>query len=330
MFDLKRRHFIALLGGAMAAWPLAARAQPPVPPRRLGFLRVGSSPDSKAVLTFRRGLRDAGYSEGRDVVIEWRFAKGDYDRVPELVADLISSRVDLMVMDSTVGTQVAKRATSTIPIVMALVLDPVGSGLVNSLAHPGGNVTGLSMMTSVDLNSKRLQLLKEVIPQLTRAAVIWNPDHPLHVRAVEDLKVMAPSLSIELSFVGIRTPDQFDPAFQEIDRSKAQALYVIDDPILWAHQTTLLKLASTARLATIHDLRRWPEANALMSYGPDLYDLFRRAAIYVDRIFKGAKPADLPVEQPTKLELVINLKTAKTLGLEVPPMLLGLADEVIE
>jgi putative ABC transport system substrate-binding protein len=263
-------------------------------------------------------------------VIEWRFAKGDYDRVPELVADLISSRVDLMVMDSTVGTQVAKRATSTIPIVMALVLDPVGSGLVNSLAHPGGNVTGLSMMTSVDLNSKRLQLLKEVIPQMTRAAVIWNPDHPLHVRAVEELKLIAPSLTIELSFVGIRTPDQFDPAFQAIDRSKAQALYVIDDPILWAHQTTLLKLASTARLPTIHDLRRWPEVSALMSYGPDLYDLFRRAAIYVDRILKGAKPADLPVEQPTKFELVINRKTADALGLTIPPQLYIFADEVIE
>jgi ABC-type uncharacterized transport system substrate-binding protein len=152
---MKRRAFISLLGGAVA-WPLAARAQQRVSPRRIGFLLVGLSPDSKAALNFRRGLRDAGYSEGRDVVIEWRFAKGDYDRVPELVADLISSRVDLMVMDSTVGTQVAKRATSTIPIVMALVLDPVGSGLVNSLAHPGGNVTGLSMVTSVDLNSKRL------------------------------------------------------------------------------------------------------------------------------------------------------------------------------
>src|SRR5215475_10816495 len=181
MIWLQRREFITLLGGA-TAWPLAVRAQQTVSPRRIGFLLVGLSPDSKAALNFRRGLRDAGYSEGRDVVIEWRFAKGDYSRVPELVADLISSRVDVMVMDSTVGTQVAKRATSTIPIVMALVLDPVGSGLVNSLAHPGGNVTGLSMM-SIDLNSKRLQLLKEMIPQLTRAAVMWNPD-TLHAKTV--------------------------------------------------------------------------------------------------------------------------------------------------
>jgi putative tryptophan/tyrosine transport system substrate-binding protein len=328
---MERRKFLATLGGAAAAWPLAARAQQQAAsPRRIGFLLVGLSPDSKAAQHFRRGLRDAGYSEGRDVVIEWRSAKGDYDRVPELVADLVRSRVDVIVMDSTVGTEVAKRATSTIPIVMALVLDPVGSGLVNSLAHPGGNVTGLSMMTTVDLNSKRLQLLTEVNPQLTRAAVMWNPDHPLHGTAVEDLKVIAPSRSIELSFVGVRTPEQFDPAFQDIDRSKAQALYMIDDPIFFAHRTTFLKLASTARLPTLHDLRRWPEEGSLMSYGPDLHDLFRRSAIYVGRILKGEKPADLPVEQPTRFELVINLKTAKALGLEIPPQLLALADEVIE
>jgi ABC-type uncharacterized transport system substrate-binding protein len=188
---------------------------------------------------------------------------------------------------------------------MALVTDPVGSGLVESLAHPGANVTGLSVMTT-DLNSKRLQLLKEAIPQLTRAAVLWNPDHPFHAKVVEDIKVIAPSLSIELSFVGVRAPEQFGPAFSDVSRGKAQALYVVEDPIFFAHRMILLKLASTARLATVHELRRFPEAGALMSYGPDLHDLFRRAAIYVDRILKGAKPADLPVEQPTKFELVIR------------------------
>jgi len=326
---VKRREFITLLGGAAAAWPLVARAQQAGSPRRIGVLLVGLSPESKAAQHFRRGLRDAGYSEGRDIVIEWRSANGDYDRVSELVADLIRSRVDAIVMDSTVGTEVAKHATSTIPIVMALVLDPVGSGLVNSLAHPGGNVTGLSMM-SIDLNSKRLQLLKEMIPQLTRAAVMWNPDHPLHAKTVEDIKVIAPSLSIEPSFMGVRTEEQLGPAFSDIGRAKAQALYVVDDPIFFAHRTTLLKLASAARLPSIHDLRRFPEAGALMSYGPDLYDLFRRAALYVDRILKGAKPADLPVEQPTRFELVINLKTAKALGIEVPTSMQLLADEVIE
>jgi ABC-type uncharacterized transport system substrate-binding protein len=291
---------------------------------------VGLSPESKAAQHFRRGLRDAGYIEGRNMVIDWRYAKGDYQRVPEFVNEFVQSSVDVMVMDSTVGTEVAMRATSSIPIVMALVLDPVGSGLIKSLAAPGGNITGLSMMTSVDLNSKRLQLLKEIIPELTRAAVIWNPDHPLHVREVEDLKTRTSSLSIELSFVAVRTPEQLGPAFSEVAGAKAQAVYVIEDPLFFAQRMTLLALASTAKLPTLHDLRRFPEEGALMSYGPDLYDLFRRSAIYVGRILKGAKPADLPVEQPTKFELVINLKTARTLGLEVPWQLQQLADDVIE
>jgi putative ABC transport system substrate-binding protein len=325
---MRRRDFIKVVGGAAAAWPLAARAQQRVA-RRIGFLLVGLSPESKEAKHFRLGLRDAGYSEGRDVVIEWRSAKGDYDRVPELVADLVGAKVDVIVQDSTIGTEVTKRATSTIPIVMALVHDPVGSGLVESLAHPGGNVTGLSMMTS-ELSSKRLQLLKEVNPQLTRAAVLWNPDHPAHAKVVEDLKASASLLSIELNLVGVRRPEQLGPAISDISRAKSQALYVVDDPIFFSHRTTLLKLASTARLPSTHDLRRWPEAGALMSYGPDLHDLFRRSAIYVDRILKGTRPADLPVEQPTKFELVINLKTAQVLGLEIPAQLLALTDEVIE
>ena len=327
---MRRREFISLLGGAAAAWPLPAAAQQQVTsPRRIGVLLVGLSPESKEAKQFRLGLRDAGYSEGRDVVIEWRSANGDYDRVPELVADLIHNKMDVIVQDSTIGTDVTKRATSTIPIVMALVLDPIGSGLVGNLAHPVGNVTGLSMMAT-ELYPKRLQLLKEVNPQLTRVAVFWNPDHPFHAKAVEILKAIAPSLSLELSFMGVRTPEQFGPAFSDVSSAKAQALYVVEDPIFFAHRMPLLRLASSARLPTIHETRRFPEAGALMSYGPDLYDLFRRAAIYVDRILKGAKPADLPVEQPTKFELVINLKTAKALGLEIPDRLLALSDEVIE
>jgi putative ABC transport system substrate-binding protein len=329
-FDrLKRRQFITLLGGA-AAWPVAARAQQAASPRRIGFLLVGFSPDSKAAESFRRGLREAGYDEGRDVVIEWRVANGDYTRVPELVADLIQRRVEVMVHDSTVGTEVAKRSTSTIPIVMALVLDPVASGLVESLAHPGGNVTGLSMHTEIPLHSKRLQFLKEMIPDLARAAVMWNPDHPLHGSAVENVKTIGPQMSIELSFVGVRTPEQFAPAFSDISRAKAQALMVMDDPIFFAHRTILLQLANAARLPTMHDLRRFPEVGALMSYGTDVYDLFRRSATYVDRILKGERPSDLPVEQPSRFELVINLKTAKALGLTVPDRLIALADDVIE
>src|SRR6476661_1813240 len=215
---MRRREFITLIGGA-TAWPLAAHGQQSSP-KRVGFLLVGLSPESKEVQVFRRELRKAGYIEGRNLVLEWRSANGDYDRVPALVADLIQSNVDVMVHDSTIGSQVAKRATSTIPIVMALVLDPIGSGLVGNLAHPDGNVTGLSMMAT-ELYPKRLQLLKEVNPQLTRVAVFWNPDHPFHAKAVEILKAIAPSLSLELSFMGVRTPEQFGPAFSDVSLAKA-------------------------------------------------------------------------------------------------------------
>ncbi len=325
---MNRREFL-ILGGSGIAFPLAARAQQTASPRRIGVLLVGLSPESKEAQQFRQGLREARYSEGKDLMIEWRLAEGNYDRVPGLISDLIQRKVEVIVVDSTVGTEVAKRFTSTIPIVMALVVDPVGSGLINSLPYPGGNVTGLSMMTT-ELNSKRLQLLKEMSPQLSRAAVLWNPEHPFHAQVVKDLKAVAPSLSIELTSVGMRTEEQFGPGFAEVSRAKAQALYVVEDPIFFAHRMTLLKLAATARLPTIHELRRFPEAGALMSYGQNLHDLFRRAAIYVDRILKGAKPADLPVEQPTKFEFVINLKTATALGLTVPQSLLARADEVIE
>jgi putative tryptophan/tyrosine transport system substrate-binding protein len=326
---LRRREFVAIAGGYAAAWSLAANAQQ-APLRRVGVLLVGLSPDSNAAQHFRRGLRDAGYSEGRNVIIEWRYAQGDYRRVSEFIDEFIRGNIDVMVMDSTIGTEAAKRATSTIPIVMALVLDPVGSGLINSLARPGGNVTGLSMMTTVDLNSKRLELLKGVISPLSNVAVMWNPDHPLHLRQVEDLKTRAPFLAIELTFVAVRRAEQLDQAFSDIARAKAQALYVVEDPLFFAQRATLLKLAAAARLPTLHDLRRFPEEGALMSYGPDLYDLFRRSAGYVDRILKGTKPADLPVEQPTRFELVINLKTAKVLNIEISPTLLALADDVIE
>jgi ABC-type uncharacterized transport system substrate-binding protein len=325
---MRRRDFIAM-GLALLGLPSAAVAQQSASVRRIGFLLVGLSPDSKEAQSFRRGLRDVGYSEGRDIVIEWRTAKGDYERVPELLANLINSNVDVLLLDSTVATELAKRSTSTVPIVMALVVDPVGSGLVDSLARPGGNVTGLSMMTT-ELNSKRLELLKEVTPELSRVAVLWNPDHPFHATVVNDLKTIAPSLAIQLVAVDVRNPDRFAEAFATIGQSNAQAVYVVEDPIFFAHRTELLRLASAARLPTIHELRRFPEAGALMSYGPDLYDLFRRSALYVDKILKGAKPADLPVEQPTRFELVINLKTAKALGIRVPETMIALADDLIE
>jgi putative tryptophan/tyrosine transport system substrate-binding protein len=325
---MKRREFIFVSSLAVVS-SLIARAQQGASPRRIGVVLVGLTPESKPARSFLQGLRDAGYSVGRDVVIEWRLARGDYDRVPELVADLVRSKVDVMVMDSTIGTDAAMRATSTIPIIMALVVDPVGSRLVKSLARPGGNVTGLSMMTS-DLNSKRLQMLKDVVPGLTRVAVLWNPDHPFHHQVIKDLKAIAPSLSIALSLQSVQSADELDQTFADIKRVSAQAVCVVEDPFFFSARAQLLRLTSESRLGTSHEVRRWPEEGALMSYGPVLDDLFRRAALYVDRVFKGANPADLPVEQPTRFELVINLKTARALGLDVPDHLQQIADEVIE
>jgi putative ABC transport system substrate-binding protein len=289
---------------------------------------VALSPESKVAQQFRQGLRDAGYAEGRDVVIEWRSASGDYDQVPRLVADLVQRKVDVIVVSSTVAAQAVKRATSTIPIVMANVADPVGSGLVASLARPGGNVTGLSSMT-IELSAKRLQLLKETIPRLTRVAVLWNPDTPPHAKVIENLKAAAPSLSIELSFVSVKTPEEFDAAFSAVSRARAQALYLLEDPLFYVHRMTLAKLVSKARLPAIYGQREFVDAGGLMSYATNVGDLYRRSAAYVDKILKGAKPADLPIEQPTKFEFVVNLKTAKALGITIPESILLRTDEVI-
>ena len=306
----------------------AADAQPATPPR-IGVLLTIFPPQSKEAQAFRQGLQDAGYAEGRDVAIEWRSANGDYARVPELVADLVRNKVDVIVVTGTFAAQAVKRATSMIPIVMSVVADPVGSGLVANLGHPDGNVTGLSLMTT-DLNGKRLQLLKEAIPRLTRVAVLWNPDTPYSPKLIEGLKAVAPSLSIELSFVGARTPEQFSPGFSAVSRAHAQALCVNEDPLFFTHRTTLLRLAAKARLPVIYAERNFAEAGALMSYGANYEDMFRRAAGYVDKILKGAKPGDLPIEQPTKFELVVNLRTAKALGITIPESIMLRADEVIQ
>ena len=328
----RRRLLLALmsLAACLASFGLAnaANAQQPAAPRRIGVLLVTFSPESKEAQTFRQGLRDAGYAEGRDVVIEWRSANGDYARVPQLVADLVQRKVDVIVVDSTVATRAAKRATSTIPIVMASVADPVGSGLIANLGHPGGNVTGFSMMTT-ELSAKRLEMLKETIPRLLRVAVLWNPATPYHPKVIEELRAAAPSLSIELQFVGVRTPEQLGAAFTAVSRAHAEALYVVDDPLFITHRTTLLKLAWKRQLPVIFGEREYVDEGGLMSYGRSAGDLFRRSAGYVDKILKGAKPSDLPIEQPTKFELVVNLKTAKALGLTIPESILLRADEVI-
>ena len=320
--------FSALALIAACVWPFdlatSANAQQP---RRIGVVEGGGWPEELAQ-AFRQGLVHAGYVEGRDVLIEWRSASGDYARGPELVADLVQHRVEVIVVSNTPDAQAAKRATSTIPIIMVSVADPVGSGLVESLAHPGGNVTGFSIIAT-ELSAKRLQLLKEAIPRLARVAILWNPATPWHPKVTEDLKAVAPGLSMELSFVSVQTPEQIVPAFSAVGRAHAEAVYVLGDAFFLTHRMTLLKLASKHRLPVIYGERHFADAGALLSYGPNYQDLFRLSAGYVDKILKGAKPGDLSIEQPTKFELVVNLKTAKALGITIPKSILLRADEVI-
>jgi putative ABC transport system substrate-binding protein len=316
-----------IAGATVAVVPDNAPAQQRTTPWRIGVLTGGKWPE-ETVQEFRQALEEAGYSEGRNVVIEWRPASGHFDRLPQLAAELVQSKVDVIVVDSTLATRALKRATSSIPIVMAFVSDPVGSGLVPSLAHPGGNVTGLSMMTT-ELSVKRLQLLKEALPPITRVAVLWNPDTPAHSKVVQLLTAAAPSLSIQIKFFAVRAPEELTAAFSAIRRAHAQALDVLEDPMFTTHRNTIFKLASDARLPAIY----WDKLFArggLMSYGTWQGDFLRGAVGYVDKILKGANPGDLPIEQPTKFELVVNLKTAKALGITIPEAILLRADELIQ
>jgi len=287
-----------------------------------------SALDDKDLQMFRVGLREAGYVEGRDVVIEWRSANGDYALLPKMAADLVDRRVEVIVVETTRATQILKRTTTTIPIVMAAVGDPVRSGLVASLAHPGGNVTGLTLLAA-ELGAKRLELLKQALPRVNRVAVLWNPDTPWHRKANADLEAASAALSLKLSFVGARAPDDFEAAFSEIRRASAEALYMTDDGIFFAHRAPLLSLIAKAKLPASYSDKQFVYEGALMSYGPNLGDMYRRAAGYVDRILKGARPPELPISQPEKFELVVNMKTAKTLGVLIPEPILARADEVI-
>jgi len=322
------RHALAVAFLAGVCIPYAGEAQQSTAPRRIGILVVSFSPESKEAQAFRQGLRDAGYVEGRDVVLEWQFSEGKYDRVPGQAAQLVQSNVDLIVADTTVAAQAAKRATSTIPIVMAFVADPISAGLVNSLAHPGGNITGLSMMIP-DVSTKRLYLLKEVVPRLHRVTVLWNPNSPFHAKVIEELKVASPELGIDLNFITVQKPEDIEPAFAAAIRARADALYVIEEPVIYTNRMTLLNLLSKARLPAIFPVRRFVVDGGLICYGTNFEDLFRRSAGYVDRILKGANPGSLPVEQPIKFDLVVNLKTAKALGLTIPQSVIVQADEVI-
>lgn len=332
MERLSRRAFVGSLAAlavspAIAFRSLSAQAQQPASPRHIGVLQAVAWPEELAQ-AFRQGLRDVGYSEGRDVVIEWRPANGDNNRLTQLAADLVQRKVDVIVVGGTLAAQEAKRATFTIPIVMTLVSDPVGSDLVTNLAHPGGNITGLSTI-SPDLTAKRLQLLKEAIQGLTRVAVLWNPDTHFQTKWVEDLKAAAPSLSVELKFVGVRKSEEFGAAFSAISRAHAQAVYLLESPLFFSQQMRLARLALQARLPSIYGTKAFADQGGLMSYGVNYADQIRRSARYVEKILTGAKPGDLPIEQPTRFELVVNLRTAHALGITIPDAIMLRADDVI-
>jgi len=328
---VRRREFIALVGGAIVC-PTGVRAQPQagkVP--RIGYLRVTSASDRPPLLdAFRQALRELRWIEGQNVVIDYRFAEGRLDRLPDLAAELVRLKVDVIVSLGTQGVTAARNATDTIPIVMIGVRDPIAIGLVASLAHPGGNVTGVSGYAGLEIVAKQLELLKETVPEIRRVAVLSNPTNAYHQLAIKELNVAAGSLGVQLQLLEARGPNEFDGAFAAMAKERAGALLVLSDIMFNGHGTRLADLAASRRLPTANAVRESVEAGGLMSYGPSFLDSYRRSAAYVDKILKGDKPADLPVEQPTKFELVINLKTAKAIGVTVPPTLLARADEVIE
>jgi len=324
-----RRALLCSFGAMALAMPLASLAQKGRVPRRLGVLLVLLSPDGKEARAFKQGLLDAGYTEGRDAVIEWRSTRGDYTRLPELAAELVKQNVELIVADTASAVQAVRQVTSSIPVIMTIVADPIGSGLVANLARPGGNTTGLSIMLA-ELSAKRLQLLKDAFPKIARVAVLWHPLTAYHTQASADLKAAAPSMGIELAFIDIRAPEYIEPAFSGVIRARAQAVYVLDCPLFFTHRAALVRLASQSGLPLISGVKPFPEAGGLITYGADYADQMRRSAGYVDKILKGAKPGDLPVEQPTKFDLVLNQKTAKALNIRFPNSILVRADRVIE
>jgi putative ABC transport system substrate-binding protein len=328
---LDRRTWLVGTLGVLAT-PLYAEAQPSGKVVRIGLLG-GSSPTSPEAwhvwAGLFQGLRDLGYVEGQNLVIEGRYYGDSVERLPVLAAELVRLQVDVIVAASAPAPEATKIATSTIPVVMANHTDPVGSGLVASLARPGGNITGLSLLAR-ELRAKQLQLLKEAVPRLASVAVLTNPNLPSHARDVRDMEVVARALKVRLHAVEARAPAEFAEAFSAATKARAGALIIVSGSMFFAHRARLAELAIRSRLPSMYLLKEYAEAGGLMTYGVDLRDSFRRAAGYVDRILKGAKPGDLPVEQPTKFELVINLKTAKALGLTMPAAVLARADQIIE
>ncbi len=326
---MRRRDVITLLGGAAVAWPLAARAQQPAKVYRIGILTLGVGPSTPIAAAFRQGLREHGYVEGQNIALEYRFAEGRADTLPALAAELVRMNIDIIVTESTVAALAAKRATQTIPIVMAIVADVVEVGLVAGLARPGGNVTGFSMVIE-GVMGKRLQLLKEVAPKTSLVGVIWNPSNASHERQLREIEAAARSLGLQLQPVEARSPADLDAAFKAVISARASAFVTFGDGMMFNQRTRIVEFARSGRLPGLFPDREFAEAGGLMAYGPNLASHFRSAAIYVDKIFKGASPGDLPIEQPTMFELVVNLKTAKALGITIPRSILVQADEAIE
>jgi putative ABC transport system substrate-binding protein len=311
------------------AGPLAAAAQQPRKVPRVGFLSFASANSFPArVEAFRLGLRELGLVEGQTIAIDWRWAEGRDDRLPGLAEELVRLKVDVIVTHGVTTTLTARRAAAAIPIIIASADDPVATGLVESLARPGGNITGLSVM-SLDLSGKRLEMLKEVIPKLKRVAVLRNPTNPVSVPELKETQAAARALGVQIQSLEVADPGGIAGAFSAMTRKRAGALIVFADTMFSGRHTQIVSLATKSRLPAIFSTREFPEAGGLMSYGPNVADLWRRSATYVDKILKGAKPADLPVEQPTRFELVINMKTAKALGVKLPQSILIRADQVI-
>jgi putative tryptophan/tyrosine transport system substrate-binding protein len=324
---VKRREFIAALGGA-AAWPQAARAQPAKSPTIGFFGPVKASTDSLQVAIFGKRLRELGWIEGQNIAMEYRWAEGRLDRYADIAAELVRQKVDVIVTYSTPAVIAIKRTTPAIPIVFVSATDPVGNGLVESLARPGGNVTGLSNQ-SADSVGKRLEILREVVPTLRRLAILCNVGAPNAVLEKGEVQQAVRAAGLEVAAMDIRRSDDIAPGFETI-KDRAEAVYVVMDPVVSTSRTLINTTAVSVRLPTLYVFRELVEAGGLMSYGPNQSDQFRRAAEIVDKILRGAKPADIPVEQPTKFDFVINMKTAKALGLDLPQTLLARADEVIE
>jgi len=321
-----------VLALSLFAAPLAAEGQNRAGKvSRIGFLFHGAPGPSAEVDAFRQGLRELGYIEGQNVTIDYRFASGQIERLPELATELARLKVDVIVTPNTPAALAAKQATSTIPIVFAVVADPVGAGLMANFARPGGNITGLSSI-SVQLGGKRLELLKEVAPKASRLAVLYNPSDRSNVLILKELQESAPALGLTVHSLEVRAPGEFEGAFAAMTRERAHALFVAPGVLTLEQRNrkALVDLATKSRIPAMWGHRQFVEAGGLMSYAVNFYDQLRRAAIYVDKILKGAKPGDLPVEQPTRYELVINLTAAKALGLRIPQSLLGRADQVIE